>query len=74
MDRPRDQIAEVLGTNRVRNNHGCEEGDAGCENEAVDKYDEARLFQVGQLGDARLPIDLRQRFSPLIARTECPRR
>src|SRR5215467_9188407 len=57
-----DQVAEVLGPNRVGNNREGEERDARGKEQAVNENDEARLLQVAQLGMFNLSVNLRQSF------------
>src|SRR5215469_1874053 len=57
-----DQVAEVLGADRVGNDHEREEGDAGGKDQAINKNDEAGLLQVAELGMLNFAVDLRQSF------------
>src|SRR5215831_19738948 len=57
-----DQVAEVLWSNHVWDDHERKEGNACRENQAVDKNDEASLLQITQLGVFDFAVDLCQSF------------
>ena len=56
------RLPKYCWPHRIRNNHDSEKGNAGGENQAVDKDDEPRLFQVGQFGMLDFAVHLGQRF------------
>ena len=57
-----DQVAEVLWPDGVWNDHEGKERDARGKDQAVNKNNEAGLFQVAEFGVLNLAVDLREGF------------